>query len=403
MPETQALWSAAAATPLSLAGGDLSVARNVHRSLPSGGKPERRRPDVHRDRTPYALCRFIVFLLSVVAASAHAVEELCASPAVQTGDFDGDGDVDGPDFAVFEACLTGPEMGPPPAACKPADVDHDNDVDFSFFQICLSGSGVAANPLCASAANTIPPRPPGAITGSAFKNQVLSLPKATREQMILSEMTAGNIPDFLRTLVPITINMNISGTPHTATYYVMPDVLAIGSNSDYFRMPMGPLTAQAIADAFGCIMPTRKMVNAIYTASTVKVAPVPFSPATYNIESVDVFWQSHQAIENQRINAGAPIGSFMGGIKKDVVITKLLATSPNKVAIYGWHQLNGQPIQPLYLGHGITYVDYSHGIRLVKQTMLVDGQPRLLTEILADPVLSAIISDEGLVSDPRYH
>jgi hypothetical protein len=56
------------------------------------------------------------------------------------------------------------------------------------------------------------------------------------------------------------------------TFYVMPDVLAIGSNADYFRMPMGPRTAQSIGDAFGCIMPTRKMVNDIYTASTVKVA-----------------------------------------------------------------------------------------------------------------------------------
>ena len=85
------------------------------------------------------------------------------------------------------------------------------------------------------------------------------------------------------------------------------------------------------------------------------------------------------------------------------MITAQLATRPGKVAIYGWHQLNGQPIQPLYLGHEITYMDYSHGIRLVKQIMLVDGVPRSIQDVLKDPALCVLISDEGVVNDPRYH
>ena len=42
---------------------------------------------------------------------------------------------------------------------------------------------------------------------------------------------------------------------------------------------------------------------------------------------------------------------------------------PNRVAIYGWHYLNGQPIQPTYAGHVDWYIDYSHGIRPVRRRL----------------------------------
>ena len=54
------------------------------------------------------------------------------------GDFDGDGDVDLDDYAVFAACLNGPEVSTPPAGCTPeefdlADLLGDNDVDLGDF------------------------------------------------------------------------------------------------------------------------------------------------------------------------------------------------------------------------------------------------------------------------------
>jgi hypothetical protein len=53
------------------------------------------------------------------------------------------------------------------------------------------------------------------------------------------------------------------------------------------------------------------------------------------------------------------------------------------------------PIQPLSTVHGARYADYSHGVRLVSAVAYVNGQPRLLLEILEDPWLAGIISDEG--------
>jgi hypothetical protein len=97
-----------------------------------------------------------------------------------------------------------------------------------------------------------------------------------------------------------------------------------------------------------------------------------------------------------------PPGALVAGHKKDVVISARLAGTTNKVAIYGWHRTNGVPIQPLYTGHAADWVDYSHGIRLVQQRMTVNGEPKTVAEVLADPKLAGLISDEGVIIHLRY-
>jgi hypothetical protein len=79
-----------------------------------------------------------------------------------------------------------------------------------------------------------------------------------------------------------------------------------------------------------------------------------------------------------------------------------LANAPGKVAIYGWHRTNGAPIQPLYLGHTSDWVDYSQCIRLVAQTMLLNGQTQTLSEVLSNPKLAGVLSSEGVIVQPRY-
>jgi hypothetical protein len=64
--------------------------------------------------------------------------------------------------------------------------------------------------------------------------------------------------------------------------------------------------------------------------------------------------------------------------------------------------VNGQPIQPLYVGHVDWYVDYSHGIRPVRRAMRVDGVERSFDKIITDPQLSGLISDEGVITVSRY-
>jgi len=101
----------------------------------------------------------------------------------------------------------------------------------------------------------------------------------------------------------------------------------------------------------------------------------------------------------------------VAGDKKDVVISTLVYTnlhrSPWPVVIYGWHNTNGTPIQPLYNGHAQTWADYSHGIRMVQQAVTVDGAPTTVSAVLTNPALAALLSDEtnfprNVIPQPYY-
>ncbi|GMU24233.1 MAG: hypothetical protein AMXMBFR13_43090 [Phycisphaerae bacterium] len=68
-------------------------------------------------------------------------------------DFDRDCDVDAFDVQHFEACRTGPAVGPPGSECLNSDFDHDWDVDqedFAILQRCFSGPDAEPDPGCAS-------------------------------------------------------------------------------------------------------------------------------------------------------------------------------------------------------------------------------------------------------------
>src|SRR5262249_38225116 len=85
------------------------------------------------------------------------------------------------------------------------------------------------------------------------------------------------------------------------------------------------------------------------------------------------------------------------GDKKDLVLTNRLWTHPLRVAIYGWHRKDGSPIQPLSTVHGFRYADYSHGVRLVSDTVYVDGRSESLLRVLQDPMLASVVSSEGKI------
>jgi hypothetical protein len=247
-------------------------------------------------------------------------------------------------------------------------------------------------------APAIPPRPKDAIGGVAFMKSLQMLPPAERERRIAKEIMRGNIPEFLRRFQTVESKANdAAGKENAARIEVMPDYLAVGSDADFVRTPMTPQTAAMIADAFGCALPTRKIVDDVHRAASIKLEP---KPLTKDRESPLTFLEHHLIIEEQR--KGAALGALVSGIKKDVVVSNRLAEKPNRVAIYGWHKAGGKPIQPLYPGHVATYVDYSHGVRLMKRTVIVDGVSRDVRQILLNPDRCVLLSDEGPLLRPTY-
>jgi hypothetical protein len=262
--------------------------------------------------------------------------------------------------------------------------------------ICFAGSAFAQE-------LHLPPRTTNALDGDAFIQKITSLDLPARDHLIAEEFLGGNTPDFLRKLCPVTVTNITDDKTNIATFFAAPDYLAIGSDENYFLAPISPATAQQIADKLRCILPTRKMVDAIYAAATVKLAPSPIPPSAA-MTTVPVMEQHNETVRKQRMALvdTYPLGTLTAGHKKDVVISARLATVTNKVAIYGWHRTNGIAIQPLYLGHVVWWVDYSQCIRLVSQTMLVNGQKKSVNEVLADPQLWGLLSNEGVVTNARY-
>ncbi len=188
-----------------------------------------------------------------------------------------------------------------------------------------------------------------------------------------------------------------SGVLHRATIHMMPDVLAIGSDRDFVRMPMTPLTAQAFCDSLGFALPTRRLVDETWQKAQRKVWP---QPLVVDRESPATFLRHHRLIEEQLV--GTRRGALVAGHKKDVVVTNRLREQPRRVAIFGWHKPSGEAIQPLSIVHGEGYVDYSHGIRLLSRRIEVDGRALDYYDVLKDPLLHVLLSDEGPIDKARY-
>src|ERR1051326_7041177 len=125
----------------------------------------------------------------------------------------------------------------------------------------------------------LPPRPANSPSGAAFAQSISGLSLPEREKEILLQVKAGNIPNFQRRFCPVLVTNVADGRTNLATFFVAPDYFAIGSDEDYFLMPLSPNTAQQIADAFKCSLPTPKMVDAIYAAAEVKLPPAPIPPS----------------------------------------------------------------------------------------------------------------------------
>src|SRR5207253_2851968 len=84
---------------------------------------------------------------------------------------------------------------------------------------------------------------------------------------------------------------------HVGECEVSVDYLGVGSAGDFVRMPMTPMTAQRLAEKWGCVLPTRKLVDAIYREAKVKVEP---RPMTEKREAVGTFATHNEIIEQQR-------------------------------------------------------------------------------------------------------
>lgn len=259
-------------------------------------------------------------------------------------------------------------------------------------------AGAEAQACAAAHAASLPRRPAGAPGGQAVLARLSDLTGRRRDAAVAEAILAGNFPEFQRRLVPVTLVGTTSGGARTRiTLCVLPDYLALGHDGDFVRVPLGLPAASRIAERFGMLLPTARMVDAIHAQARVRLTPRPMTPGP-QMESTAYLLRHNATLEAQRARAGAGPGALIAGHKKDLVLTNRLAERPGRVAIYGWHHPDGRPIQPLSTVHGAGYADYSHGVRLVGGTAFIDGRAADLRALLADPRHAAILSDEGPIA-----
>ncbi|CAG4883210.1 conserved protein of unknown function [Georgfuchsia toluolica] len=254
--------------------------------------------------------------------------------------------------------------------------------------------------LCPSAlTSAIPARQSSAPGGREFVSRVKGMNSDERESRILAELMDGNIPSFLRRLVPVTFRERLADHRDVkVTLCVAPDYVAIGSDDDYVLMPMRLETALLFDDSYGFVLPTRKLVDEIYGQAQIHLAPQPL-PASAAMRSTNYYWQHNEMVRGQRSDWRLPQGTLTAGDKKDLVLTSRLWRYPERVAIYGWHRIDGRPIQPLSTLHGARYADYSHGVRLISSTAYIDDQAQPLLTLLGDPQLAPLFNDEGVIPE----
>lgn len=241
-------------------------------------------------------------------------------------------------------------------------------------------------------AEFIPERPPEALSGTEFAEQLQDLERQTverlrsegktpdqirmeqfrvREQAIYEQIVKGNIPDKMREFKEVPVKTTVNGQKVEGTIRVMPDYLMIGSNEDAVRVPMTAMTAQLIARQMNCTLPTDHMVDAIAREAEEHghmINPQPQGDSR-RFMSTEYFLRHDQTIRRQL--SGVSGNPLIVGDKKDIIVP-YGSHGENNVVIYGWHQPNGHPIQP-YSGphHAWFYLDYSHGVRLVSQQMTI--------------------------------
>lgn len=247
----------------------------------------------------------------------------------------------------------------------------------------------------------LPRRPGDAPGGAEVAAEVRSLDLEPREERVYSEVARGNVPTWLRRLRPVVVTGDVDGQAHLVTFWVTPDYLAVGSDSDALVMPLSATTGQRIADLVGGSLPTPRMVDAIWVSAEARLAPIRLDPGD-SMATVRYFERHDRLVKAQRALYGVSPEAFVAGDKLDVVVTPTVFRNPGKVALYGWHRPDGRPIQALFTEHSDDRVIFSHGIRLVDRRVRVDGKPRDLWEVLRDPSIAPLLSRQGVVPEARY-
>lgn len=235
--------------------------------------------------------------------------------------------------------------------------------------------------------------------GSEFLATLPLEPSSKREEAIVAAAAAGHFVTILWTAVRSKLGDN------SAIFYIMADALRIGIPGDCIRINVSHTGAQRIADILGFSLLTTKLSDLMHAQASKQILPCTQPPDEFMAYTNRMV--SHSRLVDSRIGWQQCSVSTVG---KDWVLTNRLVGKPDKAANYGWHVPHGSYVgpgglpvlQPLGLAHNRYHVDYSQVLRMVNRWVCVNGKDMLLEDLLTDPELAPLASDEGTMKIVRH-
>lgn len=219
------------------------------------------------------------------------------------------------------------------------------------------------------------------------------------DDVVARLISDGDVPNYVA--VDSWQWVEISGRGHVLRILACPDCFALGPDDDPYRVSRTtPYGAQAVADVYDSILPSRKLVADLQRASSptipfidVKAHGIPLAdiatPAAADLASA----LAASAYASRDLTPGTVLTV---GYKKSICVGPGLDGS--KVAICGGVWSNGSTVQPYGTPHPSSYSDYSHGITLVSRKATLDGSAVDLRRDVfgsSDSSVVALVSDQG--------
>ena len=190
------------------------------------------------------------------------------------------------------------------------------------------------------------------------------------------------------------------------------DALRVGEPGDSVRVATNALTASAIAEVLGCLLPTAKLCDLIWLEALengIILTPHTQTPDA-EMANTSRFVAESESIDAER---DGRMGLLWTVGKSFVLSNKVFGANEGKAANYGWHVISGSNykgvtpgvlvLQPLASAHVDTFTDYSQLVTgLVKRRCYLNGKEADLADVLTDPEFASLVSSEGALQDHIY-
>ena len=234
--------------------------------------------------------------------------------------------------------------------------------------------------------------PPFVVASEGSTSLFTQLPPdigAERENALYAMYQAGQFPGWLRRWVEV----RVASARNMGSFFVLPDFLCVGTDTDYLYTPMGALNAERVLSLFDAALPTQKMVDDVYTSSRCQVAQPWGPPYDASMMRTQRWPIQTSKIRRQMGEHGAQPGDLVEGHCKNVIVSpRVMLANGVRLGYYGFFCTSGVPYQHDDLAHGVSYCDYSHGIRGVYNRVVVNGAWLALSDALQDTRYADLLS-----------